>query len=561
MGKTLRNRVTTVIIGTLASLSVSFPLMAAEKIRFVYDSILISIPVSSLDTFAREGKASQQLNKIFWLAGANEEDQAAFRNALNKSINIDPLLLSRSLNTEEGERLLSYFGNVINVQGGRNGKYIIRGAIMSAALSPEGLTPINVLNNFSTNVEINLRQALVLSKKIDQIVAATYALVNKVQVLAADEAKNAPKVDFSQLPDIRQPGPMGFIQQRWDLYDPKRRRRFYVEVYQPKQLKGDKVPVVVLSHGLASRPEDFANRAEHLASYGYVVVMPQHPGSDLQQAENFINGYTFQIFQRDEFIDRPLDISYTLDELERRNQNQFQGKLDLKNVGAFGHSFGGYAVLAVAGATLDLKNLENKCNIDIGQLNLALLLQCRALKLDDKVYDFTDKRITSVFAINPVNAAIFGQRGLQNIRIPIFLAAGSYDPATPFVFEQSLTFPRLVNTKDKYLQLQEGQAHVDFSQLDAGMTDLLETTLELNLPSPELLDNYTNSMMLAFFQTYNANDPKYKVYLQSAYVNYLSEGQEFKSHLITDVSAQPLEDFIFQFIRKHNIDLIADSNS
>ena len=36
----------------------------------------------------------------------------------------------------------------------------------------------------------------------------------------------------------------------------------------------------MFSHGLASRPEDYAAGLKHLASYGYVVAAPQHPGSD-----------------------------------------------------------------------------------------------------------------------------------------------------------------------------------------------------------------------------------------------------------------------------------------
>lgn len=31
-----------------------------------------------------------------------------------------------------------------------------------------------------------------------------------------------------------------------------------------------------MSHGLGSKPEDFAEDAQHLASHGYVVAIPQH---------------------------------------------------------------------------------------------------------------------------------------------------------------------------------------------------------------------------------------------------------------------------------------------
>ncbi len=47
---------TSLIIGIIAAVSVSFPIQAAEEIRFVFDSVYLFIPVSSLETFAREGK-------------------------------------------------------------------------------------------------------------------------------------------------------------------------------------------------------------------------------------------------------------------------------------------------------------------------------------------------------------------------------------------------------------------------------------------------------------------------------------------------------------------------
>ncbi len=69
-----------------------------------------------------------------------------------------------------------------------------------------------------------------------------------------------------------------------------------------------------------------------------------------------LEGYYRNIFDRDEFINRPKDISYVIDELERRNDNEFQARLDLTNIG-----MGGYTALAVAGAEIDFLNLEQAC--------------------------------------------------------------------------------------------------------------------------------------------------------------------------------------------------------
>ncbi|WP_373479381.1 alpha/beta hydrolase [Geminocystis sp.] len=528
---------------------------SAENIFAVYTPFIASLRVESLEQFVKDGTVNQNLGRYLSFAKVNDEQKAEFRKVLSTPVTVDPVLLSRVLNTEEAVRLLNYFGSVINIRGGSNGKYILRGALIKAAMEKDGLSLMNVIRNLAVDVQINIPQALKYSEQIALVVEASELFAQEIANLATKEAKSAEAVGFSQLADIRQTGKIAVTNTTLNLYDTKRNRRFYVKIYHPKELQQNN-PVIILSHGLSSRPEDFANIANHLASYGYLVAMPQHIGSDIIQTENFIAGMSRQIFYVEEFINRPLDITFTLDELTRLNPSQFGGKLNLDSVGVAGHSFGGYAALAVGGAKIDFNNLERNCNLAVGNLNTALLLQCRALNLPRKDYDFRDARVKAVYTVNPVNASIFGANGLNEVKIPTFFAAGSYDPATPFVFEQARTFPYL-NSQNTYFQLQEGQAHVDFSQLDAGISDMIQTVGNLTLPSPYLLEDYTNSMALAFFKVHLSNDENYRVYLQSSFGKYLSEGQEFKTHVITYKSVPELREKYEDFIRR-NYSLLFD---
>jgi predicted dienelactone hydrolase len=278
--------------------------------------------------------------------------------------------------------------------------------------------------------------------------------------------------------------------------------------------------------------------------------MPQHPGSDTIQVQNLLSGLSRQVFYTDEFVNRPLDISFAIDELQRRNAGEFQGQLDLDHVGVGGHSFGGYTALAVGGATIDFENLQRDCQRRLAFLNVSLLLQCRALDLPRENYNFRDPRIKAIFAVNPFNWSIFGAKGLGKIEIPTFLAAGTYDPATPAIFEQVRSFP-LLNTQDKYLTLIEGQAHVDFSVLDAGINEAIESVADLTLPAPYVIDSYAHSLSLSLFEVYIRKNPTYKPFLQAAYSQYLSQGQEFKCFLITRASSAALEQLIKDFIAQN----------
>lgn len=536
-----------VSVGILSTLVTSLPVKAAEKIYLTYGPVKMSVKVASLETFAKDGTINKNLE--FYLKSTSPEQREQFREALNKKVDINPVMLSRFFNTDIGEDILHRFGKGITIPGGRNGEYALRGALVTAALDSDGLTLLGVLQNFPVDMQLQGERILGLVKEIDKVVKATVAYTEVMGELSTTEAKSDPPVDFNQLPDIRQPGEFGFQKEILNLTDSKRNRSFYVILYKPQQWRSGKTPVVVISHGLASNPESLEDVAQHLASYGYVVALPQHPGSDTKQAKDLLEGYSREVFDLNEFIDRPQDITFVIDELEQRNQSEFDGRLDLENVGVGGHSFGGYTALAVAGAVIDFDYLQKICDRDYGALNTSLLLQCRALSLPRETYKFRDNRVKAVLAANPVNSGIFGEKGISQIQIPVFFLSGNYDPATPAVFEQLRSFIWLTNPS-KHLVLAEGQAHVDFSDLDAGVTQVLDSVPSLTLPEPSLLKSYLHPIVLSFFEVYIANNQSYQPYLTSSYTNFLSENEKFKVYMIGIASEPALKQAIMEFNAK-----------
>lgn len=555
--KLLKTAIKALALGIFSTLITSLPVKGAEKILLTFGPIRRSINVDSLATFAKEGTINRDI--AFYLGVLSPEQQTQFREVLLKRAEPNPAQLSRLFNTEIGEAMLTRIGNIVTIQGGRNGKFALRGAIVQAALDPVGgLTLLNVLQKLPVNMQIQGEQVLGLSQSIDWVVRATTAFTETMATLSKQEAlAQTPPVDFSQLLDLRQPGSLGFQREVWNLTDKRndvrtgkvRDRNFYIVVYKPQKWLEGKTPVVIISHGLASRPEDFEGAAKQLATYGFVVALPQHPGSDLIQAKALLSGRSREVFDLNEFIDRPKDISFVIDELERRNPSQFEGRLDLQNVGVAGHSFGGYGALAVAGAVIDFDFLQQECDRPFGGLNTSLLLQCRALSLPRKTYNFKDPRVKAVLGGNPVNSAIFGQTGISLVNVPLLFISGNFDPATPAVLEQLRSFV-WITASDKYLGLIEGQAHVDFSQLDAGITQLLETLPEIALPEPDVLQGYRNGIIVAFFGTHIANNPKFRPYLSAGYTAYLSQNEPFKFFLISSASVEALRQTIIDFQAK-----------
>ncbi|MBW4485434.1 MAG: alpha/beta hydrolase [Tildeniella torsiva UHER 1998/13D] len=506
------------------------PVQAAEAIFFSYGPVERSVSTSSLETLLESGELTDDLAFYVNLVGLSEAEVAQLRENLDRPLEVDGVLLSRFLYTGLGEELLDQVGVILKTRAGDNGKLSLRAALIQAATSPEGLSAINVVRSLPTDMQIDINDARAVASAIERIVNATQESITQLEQITVSQAAQQPAIDYASLADLTVPGPARVQIQRFELTDTQRDRQLYVDVVRPRQWRGQ-APVMVFSHGLTSRPEARHQWASHLASHGIVVVLPQHPGSDAQQVADFQAGLRSDVFEVQEFIDRPLDITFVLNELERLNPTEFEGRLKLDQVGVGGHSLGGYTALAVAGAELNFDHLQEVCDSNFIYLNMSLLLQCQALELPRETYNFRDPRVNSVLLVNPVNSSVFGPEGLAAVTVPVMVIAGSYDPATPAVFEQFRTFP-WYTTENRSLALIEGQAHIDFSALDAGLSQLLSNLPGLTLAEPEVIDRYLNALGLAFVSRYVARRPEYGLYLRSGYDSYLSQGEPFRLFMV-----------------------------
>jgi predicted dienelactone hydrolase len=544
----LKRALVALFVGLSVPLMAIGPVQAGELLSFSYGPLIRSLRISSLQAFAKDGSVADDLAFFLQFTPANKREN--LRSALLQRADIDPLSVSQFFNSRIGLDVLERLGRGITTQRGGNGKFVLRSALVGAAFSSDGLSLLNVLQQLPTNIQLHGESIAGAAKAGEKIIAATEAITSTLSALSAKEAAAQPVVNFNSLPDPAKPGPFSVRKQVWNLADASRRRSFYVDVYIPEKNTAAQIPVIMFSHGLASRPEDYAEGLKHLASYGYVVAAPQHPGSDTIWLKAMLKGLHQDIFDVQDFIQRPKDISYVIDELGRRNAGSFAGKLNLDSVGIAGHSFGGYTALAVAGATIDFDYLQADCTRLYAALDISLLLECRALELPRKSYALQDPRARAVFVANPVLRSIFGPTGIRAIATPVMLASGSYDPAAPPALEQALPFTWLKEPQ-KYWMLMEGQAHVNFNEIDPGIKQTIESVGDLTLPSQGLISKYINATTVPFFEIHLRNNKAYLPLLSSSYSNYLSKGQKFQLYLISAASSPDVVSAIETFRKTH----------
>ncbi|MDJ1184863.1 alpha/beta hydrolase [Roseofilum casamattae] len=519
------------------------PVQAAERVYVSFSLLERSIPVRDLTEFVEAGTISAKLGA--YTRYLNEDRIERFRQALQQPIEIDALGVAQFLYSPQGEALLDRLGQVVKTGRRQDGFYAIRSSLILAAAEPEGLTLLGILRKFPTQgLRVDLDAALGIAFELQALLRQTNE-ANQVIVQQAERAVASSsseivqvpagiqwnsvfpfavptgEIPVSELPSLENPGSFPWDKESFTLEDRDRNRRFPADLYVPKRDDGP-APVVVISHGLGSNRSSFVYLATHLASQGFAVVVPEHLESSDRQREAMLQGKANEVAEPREFINRPLDITFVLDELNRRNQpgGSLAGRLNLERVGAIGQSFGGYTVLALAGAPINFARLEADCQPNRRSWNVSLLLQCRALELSDRSVNLQDKRIQAAIAINPITSRVLGEESLEKIEVPVAIVAGSHDTVAPSFPEQILPFTWLTNAPEKYFLLQQGGSH--FSTLQAGEDDLELPKLAIG-EDPELAQRYTLSLSLAFFQTYVAQNPEYRPYLSPAYIDSISE--------------------------------------
>ncbi len=136
-------------------------------------------------------------------------------------------------------------------------------------------------------------------------------------------------------------------------------RKVPLKVYLPKE---PIAPVVLFSHGLGGSREGFRPGGEHWAARGYVAVFMQHPGSDDSVWRNVKLGQRMnsarEAASAQNLMLRIEDVKAVINYLEKIDQGddavpdsakQLRKRMNLKQLGMSGHSFGAITTQMVSG--------------------------------------------------------------------------------------------------------------------------------------------------------------------------------------------------------------------
>jgi predicted dienelactone hydrolase len=230
---------------------------------------------------------------------------------------------------------------------------------------------------------------------------------------------------------------------------------------------GGPFPIIMFSHGSDGTPLQSTFYTSHLASQGFVVVAPPHPGNTIGDCFPCVDVKALT----DSLLNRPDDITFVLDSMLKLNDDPsspFHGALDGARVGMSGHSFGGLTTLQLAGR------------------------------------DTTP--FAAALAMAPPAAAVVGKRNPSNI--PIMIMGGGEDTTCP-LGPQEAYFNALNGSEPRFLVVFPRGGHTAYTDPCVPLVDTCGPAAIDQNKAHELIDFYAT----AFFKTYVAGEKSYAAYL------------------------------------------------
>ncbi len=544
-----------IAVSLLSILSISqfkvTPVQAAEKVVLRFGPFTESISLTELQSIANQGEVPKNF-KIYTKKLSSEEGRL-FVEALKTKIPINVVAASKLLNTRIGTTILKDLNAVIRRKD-EAGVQAIRAGVVLGATAPEGFSILNFIAAYpSKRLEIDLLQAFKFTQNLNLAFWRTQEFM--IAISPRLKAKN-PRLSFPFDPSQKGSTKIKLLQ--LEFTDQKRNRRILVDIHKGTKVDTEK-PLIVFSHGLGSVRTELKYLAKYLASHGYVVAALEHPGSNEANTNSAIQGQN-RIVQPEEFLERPRDISFVLDELAKLNkrpinqqlinkqlnnkqlnrtvnQNLLQSQFATNKVMVLGYSFGGGTALAIAGGELQLEKLKERCQDKLTTLSLGEGIQCVAQELPKNRYQLRDERVKSVIALNPISSLMFGDTGLSKIKVPTLVLAASADKTTPALTEQIASFTKIPTPKwlvgilgGTHLSLKDPSTTMD---QDGKPSTALSGGEVVGEQAKDIRD-YFQAIALAFASQLTPEAELYKIFLTSDYAHFAST-KAFPFRLITEI--------------------------
>ncbi|MBW4670846.1 MAG: alpha/beta hydrolase, partial [Cyanomargarita calcarea GSE-NOS-MK-12-04C] len=515
----------------IAILTAAGSVKAADSVVLRFGPFAESISLAELNKSAETGKFpsgyEMYANKL------SEEQRRIVLGALKMKLPLNVVTVDRLLNTQIGKAILDDIATAIQRKDNA-GVQAMRAGLVLGSTAEQGLCVLSFIAAYpSKRLEIDLPQAFRVALNLNTSFWQTQRFM---VAISPQLSRRNPKLSLPF--DPRKPGNAEVKVLNLAFDDLQRQRQIPVDVYSSSAASPNK-PVIVFTHGLGSVRTELRYLAEHLASHGYVVAALEHPGSNETNTNAALGGKN-RLLKPQEFLERPRDISFVLDELEKLNKtvdNSLRGKLDTNNTMVIGYSFGGGTALNIAGGELQLEGLKRRCKDNLVGFSLGETIQCVAQELPENKYQLRDSRIKRAIALSPTTSLMFGDTGLTKVQVPTLVLASSADKTTPALTEQIVGFEKIPSPK--WFVGVVGGTHLSVKDPSATMDQVGKPNTPFSggeVVGEKAVDvrQYVKAISLAFAAQMTTEAKDYAVFLTSDYAQVAST-KAFPIRLVTEI--------------------------
>ncbi|MBK9746045.1 MAG: hypothetical protein IPO91_04625 [Chloroflexi bacterium] len=213
-------------------------------------------------------------------------------------------------------------------------------------------------------------------------------------------------------------------------------------------------PLVIFSHGHTSESPLYAWLVEQIASYGFVVVAPDHKEQNFPDAADYPRTT----------LARPVTVARSIDyaEMLTAPTGALAGMIDMEHVAMVGHSGGGETTLSVGGGRFDLAGYKALCAPITADSPWGYQNQCTPMPTETEAEmvnilglattpeglwePLSDSRID---ALVPISApgVLFNDQGLSGITLPTLVMSGTLDGTVPFDWGSRMIYDHITSNQ------------------------------------------------------------------------------------------------------------------
>ncbi len=314
-------------------------------------------------------------------------------------------------------------------------------------------------------------------------------------------------------------------------------RRLLTEIWYPADLEGEKpgeyyahllwgnalrdakpdpsggpYPLIVFSHGSNAIRLQSVFLTEHLASHGYIVAAPDHPGNTFYDSDDTLTARGA--------IDRPLDIRVVIDailEMDEAGTFPVGGIVDETRIGMTGHSYGAYTTLMVCGAKVNVDVARARC-ADGKDDDCEMVRYAEALFGEGVQWvSLPDPRVDACVPMAPGGYRYFGEEGLSPLLLPHAVMGAKKDTITEYAVETLPIYDAI--PAEKSLLTLEHRNHYAFSDIlyiRPATGWRCRTFADCHDPDPS--HEVIVAIATAFFGLHLGGDPGWAPFLTPAFV-------------------------------------------